>query len=114
MRHLVQNPLQAPSLAALSVAERVSAVENETLTRWPTLVVEPKPDAGVIHASHNGVRYVIALAFTSFRSGNVMITRHDSHPSAAQMIYVEGPAQHVANEVAEAMEQHLGPRQDTA
>lgn len=102
------------SLAALTVAERVSAVECEILNRWPGLTIEPKPAAGVIHARCNGSRYVIALAFSSFRSGNVMISRHDDHPSAAQSIYVDGSPQQVADEVCEAMEQHLGPRQDTA
>lgn len=102
----------APSLAALTAAERISAIEDEVLTRWPKTTVEPRPDGGVLHISLNGTRYVVAVAFSTFRGGNVMISRHNGHPSTTQMLRVEGPAQHVANEIAEAMEEHLGPRQD--
>lgn len=114
MRPVSVSPIQAQSLAALSVAERVSAVEDEILIRWPRATVEIKPHAGVIHLGHNGVRYVINLAFTSFRSGNVLISRHGGRPPITQTLSVEGPAQHVANEVSEALEEHLGPRQDGA
>lgn len=105
--------MSAQTLAALSVAERISAIEDEVLKRWPKVTVEPRPDAGVVHVSCNGARCAISVAFTGFKSGNVLIHRQSSQPSHAQSMFVEGSAQHVANEVSEALEEFLGPRQDT-
>lgn len=95
--------------AALTVAERFSAIECAVLDRWAEAQVEANPAGGTMFVSTPAASVIITMAFSTFTSGhNVFIRRYDSAADPHRM-HIAGTALDVANEVAEALAEHFGP-----
>lgn len=100
--------------AALTVAERFSAIECAVLDRWPEATVESNPTGATMFITTPRASVIVAIAFTTFSDGcNVFIRRYDGVDDMHRMT-VEGSALHVADEVAEILQEHFGPSKTAA
>ena len=100
--------MQLPIQVALTVAERVSAMESAILEHWPNAYVEAHPVGGGLFASTGRASVIITVRIEQPGEHIVNIRRHDA-PVQPHLIGIQGTGAAVANEVAEALVEHFGP-----
>lgn len=97
-----------PIQVALTVAERVSAMELAILDHWPNAYVEANPVGGGLFASTDRASVIITVRIERAGEHIVVVRRHDA-PVQPHLMRVQGTGADVANEVAEALVEHFGP-----
>lgn len=100
--------MQPPIQVALTVAERVSAMEAAVLEHWPNAYLEANPVGGGLFASTDRASVIITVRIEHPGEHIVVVRRHDA-PVQPHLIRVQGTGADVANEVTEALVEHFGP-----